>query len=48
MDAVCMQGRDGPGVARFPEQVLERMHQESAVNPLVLPTVVTWLLTTAL
>lgn len=41
--AATLQGRDGPGIARFvAEQVLERMSEESDVNPLVLPTKVTY------
>jgi pentatricopeptide repeat protein len=42
VDAVTTQRRDGPGVALFAEEVLERMHCESHVNPFVLPDVITY------
>jgi hypothetical protein len=42
IDAVTLQETDGPVVARFAEQVLERMYQESGTNPLVLPDVITY------
>jgi hypothetical protein len=42
VDASTLQGRDGPSVARFAEQVLERMEEEANVNPLALPTTVTY------
>jgi pentatricopeptide repeat protein len=44
MDAVTTgtQGRDGAAMARFAEQILERMQQEAYENPLVLPTTVTY------
>jgi pentatricopeptide repeat protein len=42
VDAVTIRETEGPGVARFAEQVLERMHQESGANPLVRPNVVSY------
>jgi hypothetical protein len=42
VDASTLQWQDCPSVARFAEQVLERMEEEANVNPLALPTTVTY------
>jgi hypothetical protein len=42
VDAVTIQGVDGPVAALFAEQVLVRMHQEAKVNLLVLPNAITY------
>jgi hypothetical protein len=42
VDAVTIQEVDGLATALFAEQVLDRMHQEVEVNPLVRPNVITY------